>query len=41
MNATRIPVYLYQNPDGTSVKNIVHFGQLVISGKYYKIDEEK
>ncbi len=32
LNATRIPVYLSLSPDSTSVKNLVHFGQLVISG---------
>ena len=36
-NATRVPVYLYHNPDGTSVKNMVHFAQLVITSKENKL----
>ncbi len=33
LNLSRIPVYLKHFPAGTSVKNMVHFAQLTISGK--------
>lgn len=33
INISRIPVYLKHFPGGTSTKNMVHFGQLVINGK--------
>lgn len=35
---TRIPVYLAHNPDDTSMKDIVHFGQMVRSKKMRKYD---
>lgn len=38
MNATRTPVYLSHTPAGTSVKNILHFGQLVEAGRFQKYD---
>ena len=34
VNVSRIPVYLKHFPAGTSVKNMVHFGQLVEIDKY-------
>ena len=33
LNQTRVAVYLTHTPAGTSVKNVVHFAQLVISGR--------
>ena len=38
MNATRTPVYLSHTPAGTSVKNILHFGQLVEAGRFQQYD---
>ena len=38
MNTTRTPVYLSHTPAGTSVKNILHFGQLVEAGRFQKYD---
>lgn len=44
INITRIPVYKTHDPSGTSTKNMVHFAQGVISGKFqmydYGSDEE-
>jgi len=33
-----LPLHLSQNPDGTSMRNIVHFAQMVNSGKMQKYD---
>jgi len=38
MNATRIPVYLTHSPGGTSTRNVLHFGQLINTGKFQKYD---
>lgn len=38
LNVTRIPVYDTHNPAGTSTKNMIHFTQMVISGKFQKYD---
>ncbi|XP_037524508.1 gastric triacylglycerol lipase [Rhipicephalus sanguineus] len=38
MNESRIPVYLCYLPAGTSLKNIVHFSQLIKSKKATKFD---
>jgi len=38
MNATRTPVYLTHTPAGTSVKNMLHFCQLVEDGHFQKYD---
>ncbi|XP_071131968.1 gastric triacylglycerol lipase-like [Mytilus edulis] len=38
MNRTRIPVYVEEHPAGTSVKNILHYGQSVLSGKFQMFD---
>lgn len=38
VNVTRLQVYLSETPAGTSVLNLDHFRQLVISGKYCKYD---
>jgi len=38
LNQTRLPVYLTHAPAGTSVRNAVHFGQMVASGKFQKYD---
>ncbi|KAK8763163.1 hypothetical protein V5799_034230 [Amblyomma americanum] len=38
INTTRIPVYLCHAPAGTSMKNLVHFAQLVTSKKATKFD---
>jgi len=35
LNNTRMPVYLTHTPAGTSVKNMVHFAQLVMASKYF------
>ena len=34
LNSTRVAVYLTHTPAGTSVKNMAHFAQLVMSSKY-------
>ena len=39
MNSTRLPVYLTHTPAGTSVRNMLHFAQLVQSNKFQKYDE--
>uniref|UniRef100_A0A915JYM4 AB hydrolase-1 domain-containing protein n=1 Tax=Romanomermis culicivorax TaxID=13658 RepID=A0A915JYM4_ROMCU len=38
LNQTRIPVYLAHNPDDTSMKNLVHYAQMVNTGKMQKYD---
>lgn len=38
LNQTRLPVYLTHTPAGTSVQNVVHFGQMIESGKFQKHD---
>ena len=38
MNVTRTPVYLTHTPAGTSVKNMLHFCQLVEDGQFQKYD---
>jgi len=38
LNRTRIPVYVGHNPAGTSVQNVVHFGQMVQSNLFNKYD---
>lgn len=38
MNATRVPVYATHSPAGSSVKDMVHFSQQVISGQIQKYD---
>ena len=38
VNITRLEVYLSQTPAGTSVRNLDHFRQLVLNGKYCKYD---
>jgi pimeloyl-ACP methyl ester carboxylesterase len=37
-NNTRWPVYAHHDPAGTSVKNIIHFAQLVRQNKFQKFD---
>jgi lysosomal acid lipase/cholesteryl ester hydrolase len=38
MNASRIPVIDAHSPAGTSVQNVVHFGQLINSGNFQAYD---
>lgn len=38
LNDTRTPVYLTHTPAGTSMKNIMHFSQLVRDGHFQKYD---
>jgi lysosomal acid lipase/cholesteryl ester hydrolase len=38
MNATRMPVIDAHSPAGTSVQNVVHFGQLINSGNFQAYD---
>lgn len=38
LNQTRLPVYLTHTPAGTSAQNVVHFGQMIQTGKCQKHD---
>uniref|UniRef100_A0A914WSG0 Lipase n=1 Tax=Plectus sambesii TaxID=2011161 RepID=A0A914WSG0_9BILA len=38
MNDSRVPVYVSHVPAGTSTLNMVHFGQMVISGQFQMLD---
>jgi pimeloyl-ACP methyl ester carboxylesterase len=38
LNQTRLPVYIAHEPDGTSVKNMIHFAQGVRSNLFEKYD---
>merc|ERR1712142_81467 len=38
LNQTRTPVYLTHTPAGTSMKNMIHFSQLVQEGEFQKYD---
>lgn len=38
LNATRVAVYETHSPAGTSVKNLAHFSQMVISGRFQMYD---
>jgi lysosomal acid lipase/cholesteryl ester hydrolase len=38
MNATRLPVYIAHTPAGTSVQNLVHYAQVINSGRFMKFD---
>lgn len=38
LNASRVAVYETHSPAGTSVKNLAHFSQMVISGKFQAYD---
>jgi len=38
MNNTRMEVYISHEPDGTSVKNMIHFSQLFISKQFQAYD---
>lgn len=38
LNATRIPVFISDEPGGTSLKNILHWAQMVRTGKLQKYD---
>ncbi|KAM7299623.1 gastric triacylglycerol lipase [Ixodes scapularis] len=41
INETRVPLYLCHTPAGTSMKNVIHFDQLVKSKKAQKFDYGK
>jgi len=38
LNATRVPVYLSHSPGGTSTRNVIHFAQMIHSGKFQRYD---
>ena len=38
LNATRVSVYTSHTPAGTSTKNVIHFSQMVMSGKFQMFD---
>ncbi|XP_064490284.1 gastric triacylglycerol lipase-like [Ornithodoros turicata] len=38
MNETRLPVYISHTPAGTSVKNMVHYGQMIEEKSFSKFD---
>eukprot|EP00391_Amoebophrya_sp_Ameob2_P010827 CAMPEP_0178984524 /NCGR_PEP_ID=MMETSP0795-20121207/1654_1 /TAXON_ID=88552 /ORGANISM="Amoebophrya sp., Strain Ameob2" /LENGTH=693 /DNA_ID=CAMNT_0020675399 /DNA_START=96 /DNA_END=2177 /DNA_ORIENTATION=- len=38
LNKTRVPVFVYNSPSGTSVKNMVHWADLVRSGELRRFD---
>jgi len=38
LNETRLPIYLSHLPAGTSVKDVIHFAQMVKSGKFQMYD---
>jgi len=38
LNTTRIPVYVSHSPGGTSTQNVIHFGQMIESGKFQRYD---
>ncbi|CAN7988476.1 unnamed protein product [Ixodes hexagonus] len=38
MNLTRLPVFISHTPAGTSVKNMVHFAQMVLHKRFQKYD---
>lgn len=37
-NMSRVPIYLSNWPAGTSFKNIIHFGQIIVAGRCQKFD---
>ena len=38
LNSTRLPVYVSQDPAGTSAKNMIHWAQSINSGRFAKFD---
>ena len=38
LNKTRVPVYFTHTPAGTSVQNILHYGQMIISRRFQAYD---